>query len=761
MFDFIFKYSPVVFSEGSIYFNYLPSLLVVLLAAAGVALIVFFVYRKTTLAVTQVFRAVLLTLRITAVLVLLFILLEPVVSVSTVVPRKSSLLVLVDDSKSMSIADVDQEQSRRLFAGELLGTPDNPALLEDLRQNFKLQLYRFSGGTEHLGSPADLAADGEATDLAQSLSFAVEHGKHNALSGIVLLTDGVNNSQKDPLEVASVLKSNKLPVFVVGIGSETTRDVELARVSANQSVIENSVVELSALVKGKNLVGKEIGIELLEEGRLVKKQTVSLKRGATRTAMKFSPQKSGFARYSVRVIPDQDEHINENNSQDFIIDNRDRKARVLYVEGYPRAEFKYLRRAIDADPGIELISLLRTGPDKFYRQGITDKQELKDGYPSGKRALFEYDAIILGSVERAFFTPEQLENTVAFVAQRGGGLLMLGGSQAFSQGGYAGSSIEDVLPVEMPAQSSRAVTSHATTFRDKYGLLVTPEGYRNPVLQLASDAAQNREIWDSLPDLEGYNLLGRAKPGATVLAVHPLSEPSDPKIIMAQQRFGRGRSMVFATSSSWHWQMGMPHEDSSHERFWRQVMRWLALGSPDPVESTTDKDIYVPNAEVTLRADVRDSSFSSIKDATIKANIRKPSGGVEAISFKWSSGETVDYSGAYHPKETGMHLVEISAYSARGEFLGSSESAFLVEDSRAEFSDAHLQASFLKRVAEVSGGKYYHQDEARSLPDEISVMPGSYSKLVEYDLWDMPLFFLIVIVLVSGEWYLRRNRGLS
>ncbi|MFQ5770441.1 MAG: glutamine amidotransferase, partial [bacterium] len=564
----------------------------------------------------------------------------------------------------------------------------------------------------------------------------------------------------DPLEMAALLKNKSLPIYVVGIGSEDSKDIEIAKITANHSVIENSVVEISALIKNKKFNDEEIEIELREEGRVVKQQIEQLKGSATRVAMKFSPQKQGFVRYSLTAVAQENETIKENNRQSFLIDNRNQQARILYIEGYPRAEFKYLRRALDGDESLELVSLLRTGPDKFYRQGIKNQNELKEGYPKTKAELFKYDAIILGSIEADFFSNKELENTLEFVAQRGGGLLMLGGIQAFAQGGYAQTAIEKVLPVELPLQNGTVLATPAT-FRDKFKLVLTPEGLRNPILQLSPVESDNRSWWAKLPDLEGYNPLGRAKPGATILAVHPLSEIDNPKIILALQRYGRGRSMVFATSSSWLWQMGMPHEDMSHERFWRQMLRWLALTSPKLLESHLDKETYTPHEQVNLKVDIRDSTYRAIENATIKAVITTPSGQSVEIPFNWSSNGKVEYVGTYRPDEKGLYMIEITASSSKGDFLGKTESAFFVEESKAEFTHAQLQTGLLKRIAEISGGKYYHEEEAQNLADEISVTKGSYSKMVEYDLWDMPLLFLLAILILSVEWYVRRSKGLS
>jgi len=760
MLEFLLKYSPVVIQEGKFAFRNFPPVIILIAVATVLAIVLWTSYRKTTLQLSRPFKTTLMILKLAVIGLLLVALLEPVLTVTTVVPQKSSLVVLVDDSRSMSIKDAQSQVSRLSYAANLLGNPARPGLLADLGKNFKLQTFRFSSEVEFLRDANSTTGQGAVSDLGKSLGFAADLTDQSAVAGVVLLTDGADNGEADPLETAALLKNKNAPVYVVGIGSDLAEDIEISKVTANPSAIENSVVEISAIVKNKNLNNKPVELELREEGAIVKKQTEELKGATTRVTMKFSPTKRGFVRYTLNAVAKENETIKENNSKSFLIDNRSRSARILYVEGYPRAEFKYLRRALHGDENLELVSLLRTGADKFYRQGIKHQDELQDGYPKSRNELFKYDAIIFGSVEAGFFSKDKLENTLEFVAQRGGGFLMLGGFISFSQGGYANTAIEKLLPAELPYQSS-SMLSADLTFKDKFKLVLTPEGVAHPIMQLSTLESDNATLWQNLPELEGYNPLGRAKPGATILAVHPLSEYQDPKIILALQRYGSGRSMAFATSSSWHWQMSMPHADMSHERFWRQLLRWLALSSPKPLEAHPDKESYVPGEQVTLNVDARDSSYNYINDATIKASITTPSGKIVEVPFNWSSNGKVEYIGTFHPEEQGLYVVDVSAYSAKGELLGKTQTAFLVEESKAEFTNAQLQSGLLKRIAEISGGKYYHQDQAKTLADEIAVTESSYSKLVEYDLWDTPLLFLLVVVVLGAEWYVRRSRGLS
>ncbi|MFQ5708413.1 MAG: glutamine amidotransferase [bacterium] len=757
MTEFLLKYSPTVLSEGTLSFRHLPSLLVLMALTVGALLILYLLYRKTTLALNRYLKGALVALKFLAIALLGFILLEPIIDVSLIVPQKSSLILLVDDSKSMTIKDTHNKVSRKQLVHDLFVKKN---LLKRLKKNFKIQMFKFSSDVELLNTIDEVAAQGAKTQIGTSLQFASEMASQGEVAAVVLFTDGVDNGSLDPLESAALLGSKKIPIYVVGAGSDISKDVEIAKVATNHSVIENSVVEISALIKNKHFAEQSVELTLSDGTKVLKKQMVHLSGTAIRATMKFSPLQKGIARYTLSVVPQKNEIIRENNSKNFLIDNRHKRARVLYVEGYPRAEFKYLRRAIDDDDNIELVSLLRTGPDKFYRQGIKNRDELKDGYPKLRKELFQYDAIIFGSVEAQFFSQTQLQNTLGFVAERGGGFLMLGGSQSFSQGGYGGTPIAKMLPVTLPdfhAQSDELPTS----LRERYHLILTPDGLRHPILQLSSDESENKALWEKLPELEGFNPLGQAKPGATILAVHPLSEIDNPKIILANQRYGRGRTMVFATSSSWHWQMGMNHTDMSHERFWRQMLRWLALASPQPIVLNLNKQTFIPNEQVTLKTDVRDSTYTPIDDATIKAHIITPSGKIEEVVFHWASNGKVEYIAAYHPEEQGLYKVEVSAYSSQGVFLGKSESAFFVEESKEEFTNAQLQEPLLKRIAEVSHGSYYHETEAERLPDEIATMESSYSKMVEYDLWDVPLIFLLVILILCVEWFVRRSKGLS
>ncbi len=187
------------------------------------------------------------------------------------------------------------------------------------------------------------------------------------------------------------------------------------------------------------------------------------------------------------------------------------RRRILYVEGEPRWEYKFIRRAAEDDTGVQIVSMLRTTENKIYRQGISDPSELADGFPVKAEDLFKYDGIIIGSVEAGYFTPRQQELLREFVDKRGGGLLFLGGRFALADGGWGASSVTELLPTFLP-------NGKDTFHRDPATAQLTAAGAESAVTRLLDDPAKNVERWRKLPYMMDYQDAGTPKPGATVLA---------------------------------------------------------------------------------------------------------------------------------------------------------------------------------------------------------------------------------------------------
>ena len=262
----------------------------------------------------------------------------------------------------------------------------------------------------------------------------------------------------------------------------------------------------------------------------------------------------------------------------------------------------------------------------------------------------------------------------------------------------------------------------------------------------------------ALPQLEDYNLISTAKPGATVLALG--SDARRNMILLATHRYGRGRAAALMTANSWAWQMEMPHEDDSHEVFWRQMLRWLAGSAPDQVDLTLDRNVIPDGEVVTLAVEVNDPSFTKLNDAQVTATITPPSSKATEMPLQWVVKKDGIYQGDYRPAEKGTYRVQVTAVR-QGKEVGKSERFFTVTDSNLEFFSAGQNRELLQRIASETGGRYYTLDNAKQLPEDMTYVerPNSVPQILP--LWDMPILFIILCSLLICEWAWRKREELA
>ena len=300
-----------------------------------------------------------------------------------------------------------------------------------------MAVFGFDRNARLISGPGDLSFTGARTYTAEGLQHVAEAMKGLPLEALVLVTDGVDNGNEDPLRMAGILNARNTPVHVIGIGADTTvNDIEIERVGTSGSILEGGIFEVQITVVSRGNAGRESDL-LIEAGEDVvsaKKIVLGPDGMPQRYTLQLTPEKEGALVYTARIPVQKDEIIKENNQFPFLVDNQKKRTEILYVEGHPRNEYKFIRRAAGADTAVRLKTYLMTGPQKFLRQDIDSAMELSRGYPTSEAALFEFDAVIFGDIPRNFFTDDQLALTREFVSRRGGGFLMLGGSTAFDNG---------------------------------------------------------------------------------------------------------------------------------------------------------------------------------------------------------------------------------------------------------------------------------------------------------------------------------------
>jgi len=635
-------------------------------------------------------------------------------------------------------------------------------MLEALAQKFKVRFFRFAGSAERAENFQDQPRHGNLTDLGRTLDQVVGELGNAPISGVVLVTDGADNHSSDLGAEAAQLRARNIAVFPVGIGSESfARDTEVLRVTTPRKVLTDTMIEADVAVRSKGYAGRKTRLLVKERDRLVHSQEIVLgsDEEVKNFQVHFSSGAAGSTLFSFRVEPFPDEVVSENNDQNVLVRVEDEHPQVLYTEGAPRWTYAFLWRALQDDRSLHLVTLLRQADSKLFRQGIESPGVLEKGFPVEKSELFKYKGIILGSIEASYFTFDQLRLISDFVSQRGGGMLVLGGQNSFASGGYINTPLEDVLPVtlRLPRGGDGLPRYEDGEFKAE----LTDYGSVHPATRLTADEAENMKKWAAAPSLIGFNPTGGPKPGATVLIRSSARDVNGQNpALLAFQRFGRGKSMALMTDSTWRWRMGLDSRDNFHELFWKQMLRWLVSDAPDQVNLETDKHSYSIEEAVILRSEVNDESFMRLNNARVQATVKAPSGETSTVPLLWDLSKEGQYSGTFKPREEGLY--EITAEALLGNrSVGTAHSSFRIAESAEEYHNAALNAGLLKKLAADTGGRYYTPDDAKTLPEDISFSDTGASRLEEKELWDMPIFFLLMVAAISTEWILRKRKGLA
>ncbi len=755
-------------SDGSLSFAYgvtpyVFALLVLLIIAA-----VWASYYKTTRPLSSNWKAAFITLRSAVLVLLLFCLLRPVVTTTQVSPQETYLAVLVDNSQSMAVADMSGDRTRmEAVQNEFV----QGGVLEDLSESFQLRTFSFDKQTRRIASLDEGAEAGTASSIDQALAYVEDQLNGLPLGGVVLISDGADNSNVDPAIRAQGFGDRQIPIFTVGVGQDQIpRDIGIVDVSAAETILEGSVFNVQVALNHQGYEGQQVLLSVMDEDTLVTSETITLgAEGVTRRyELELSPERPELIVYELQVELQQDEIIPENNNYRFLLDNTPKTPLdVLYIEGHPRNEYKFIRRAVEQDESLRLATYLQTGPEKFYRQGIKSPTELSSGFPVSKEDLYEYEALILGDIEESFFNADQLQMIEDFVAERGGGFLKSG----MIDEGFINTPIADLLPVTLveenflPGHLRGGIRRGDHPTGELYFPRLTRDGEFSQLLRLAGDDNQNRSLWGQLPQLQGVYVTGRIKPGATVLMEHPSLQYQNQALpIIVQQRYGSGRSMAITTASTWRWQMMMPSEDQSQETLWRQLLRWLAVSAPQRISIDFDREFYNVGDVVNVTATVLDEAFEPDNDATLWMQTVTPLDQVTDVPMEWDISEDGVYRSSFTVQEEGVFNLLVDVASAAGE--GSSDAseksaAFVVTPSLREYTNAELDSGLLARIASASGGQYFNLQNVSNLAGAVEFTPNAYSREVQIDLWDRPWLLGLLILLLCADWIARRMKGLS
>lgn len=748
MFEFLFKYPLAAYRKGEFLFaTGWPVWLLAALAVVAALGLLAYARRAPSRLTGAALWGVWAFQAATAALVLV-LLWQPALAVQSLKSRQNAVAVLVDTSSSMSLAE--DGLSRLARAVGALQETVMPALSE----KFRVRLYGFSSKPERIGSlqQEDIPPPGASSGVGESVLSVLRESTAVPLGALLVVSDGADNSGRFDRELSAEIRKYNVPVHAVGVGRERILgDVELSDVAVASEALPRSRVSAQLTLRHDGEAERSTRVTVRDGSSVLASQPVTLRPGepVRREWIDFGAGEAGVRDLTFTVEPIPGEEIAGNNQRRRVLDVPRRRRRILYAEGEPRWQYKFMRRAVQKDASVQLVTMLRTSTNKFYRQGVDTPEELEDGFPGDQEELFAYDALIIGSFEAAFFTPKQQVAIREFVSRRGGTLLMLAGPNGLGAGGWQNSEIVDALPAVLEPGDTSFV-------REKVTVEIARQGRDALISRLSPDSEENARLWAEMPQLADFQRIGALKPAA--LTLMSLQYGVDTLPLLVRQNYGRGRSMIFATGGSWRWRMGLPSDDDRHDTFWRQMFRALVVDSSDPVRLTTDRSNYADESRVQIRAEVRDKRYEPANNARVSATVTPEEGPPRTFALRPSSSEQGVYEAEVDAADLGVYLVETVAHLG-DERLGADTLHFRREGGVAEYFHPERNSSLLARLADQTGGSYWELDELESLPSEIGFSEAGITTREVLDLWDMPALFLLLILLRAAEWLLRKRWG--
>jgi uncharacterized membrane protein len=556
------------------------------------------------------FHKVAFCLRLMGMSMMILCLTEPLWNGERAKLGANMFLVVADNSSGMNIKDQGKTQSR----GETLHAAlqaEGSDWIGSLAENFQVRQYLFDSRLRRTADFSQLDFGGRASAIGTALKTIAARYRDRPLAGILLMTDG---NATDVAEQFYDLSSVP-PVYPVVIGGpKPLEDISLTNVAVTQTSFEDAPVMIQADVEANGFAGKTIRVDLLEKsGLLVERQTYEVSGENDQQTFRFRlrPDKTGvlFYRLNVKEETPQEKAFEQdkkppeatlaNNRRTILVERGEGPYRILYVSGRPNWEYKFLQRAIRQDQQVQLVGLLRVAKREprydwrgragevsnplyrgfdnqqeeeteqydqpvLVRLNTLDKEELSDGFPKTRKELFGYCAVILDDVEAEFFTYDQMDLLREFVAERGGGFLMLGGKESFRQGGFHRTPVSHILPVYLDRMVDQERLSQAY-------FTLTREGWLQPWARLRDNEQGEMQRLAKMPEFRVINCTRAVKPGAQIIAAVGRSESRQiPALVV--QRYGNGRVAALTIGDLWRWGMKQSEMHEDMNKFWRQTL---------------------------------------------------------------------------------------------------------------------------------------------------------------------------------------------
>ena len=659
-------------------------------------------------------------------------------------------LVLLDSSKSMALSPKAGVPSRWAEAQRVLKEP----WVKAVGQKADVELYPFAdtlGSKMNLPEASHLSPDGGSTLLRDSLRKAVERYRGQRLAGILLLTDGI-----DTRESATHWASENwlAPIYTVrlepSMAWQIAPEVQVERVDTPRRVVVGWDSKVTAMVSAQGTQGKAFTVQLQENGKLVQELPTQIPAEGGRREIVFHVEHPAVGNYlyAVNIPPLEGEIQTNDNSYAVSVQVIDTKNRVLFVEGLPRWESKYLNRALQGIKDITPLTFLR-GPDNKL---LTIGQRGSMTIDLTPEQLAQYKIVILGDLDAEVLTEPRAKALAKFV-EDGGSLVLLGGPTAWGEKGFSATALAKLMPVRR-STSKLAVEG-------KFPVSLTDEGRAHPAFTTADS------VWKIAPPVLSIFTDVSLTPGAVALVT--AQTPNGPQPLIATARYGQGKMAAIMTDSLWRWQLN-PGKEQPYQHFWSQMVQWLK-----PAEETkealaidlfADTDQQFLGENVNLGAVLGGTEAATVKDVAVTCEIQTPDN--RRIPFPMSkqnvttaSGKTFPgYGLAFTPQAPGLHRAMALA-TAQGRKIESAPFTFFIKPFTPESNPRPADIDLLKALAESSGGKFLDPEEADKTLSALKFEAGEEERINYTSLWNQIPVLACLMGLLSLEWAVRKFKNMA
>ncbi len=723
-----------------IHLNLSGNALLFILLLIGLAGLTWFVYRYTVPPIANWFRRLLKLLRIAALVIIIFILFEPVLSLSWYKTDSPIVAVLLDHSASMSLTDEGQARSSRARA--IIRSEQ----FQRIAKANRIEYYQF----DHQLSPLDFSQldsvrfDGNGTNISAALRRLKEKNVDRYMTAVVLVSDGINNLGENPANLADEFD---IPVFPIGIGQPTEqRDVLVAKTTTNQITYANNQVPVEVSVRAFGFAGQKVEVQLWSQSELLDSKWVSIDRDPFETMVRlhYNPKEPGLQKYSIKIPGLNDELTLLNNQSSFYTQVLKSKLKLLLLAGAPDPDLKFIVRNLSADPNIEIDQWVVKKAPQFY-QGE---------FPNDPNRLVGYDAIILQNYPvknssaqvmqtiKAALAAHQIP--VMFFAGNGLDLSLLMSLQEYLPIASAGSSAEELLVI---ARLSGA-------------------GLHHPITRIVDDEFENQQYWQNLPPI--YLSLTRTTlhPGSEVVLEMDLQQTLlrssfvQPPPLVVARKLGQQKSIAFLGYGIWRWDLlmwGIGRSNETFNKLLSNSIRWLITREDTrPVRIFPTQTIFREGQAVTFNAEIYYEDYRPRDGVEVKVTIQ---GSERSFDFSLNGIGNGKYEGSLPALSAGDYSYRGAAIFNNRE-LGTDQGKFSVEPYSLEFLQTRRNDQLLQQLAMKTGGKFLTETDYDELPELLKFPVQKTLQSREIQLWNRLIWLIAAVALLGLEWLLRKRTGM-